>query len=58
MTLAQKKSREKRIRRNMADGMAGTIKTLLEFQGVPESAANLTKLILQSRQRLPFGSPT
>jgi hypothetical protein len=42
----------------MADGMAGTIKTLLEFQGVPESAANLTKLILQSRQRLPFGSPT
>jgi hypothetical protein len=44
MTQAEKKSREKRIRRDMARGVAGQIKTLLNFQGLPESAANLAKL--------------
>jgi hypothetical protein len=44
MTQKQKKSRERRNRRDMADGMAGTIMSVMDFRGRPESAANLAKL--------------
>jgi len=44
MTQADKKAREKRILRSMADGVAGTITSVTDFLGQKESAANLAKL--------------